>query len=207
MTLTISAWQLLWYIFKHLDLRNIFRVTIHYRNIIENIRRNGLSSWCKTVLTQLMCIYGYSLTSFLPVTAICFIKSWVIQTVVLGIAFGFSTIFLIRGVLSLSKELGQKEKGVISIFIIGVQLILVFMYKFYFFDLWVLKSIQYHHTSFIYGCFTNITIISKGKHQNIVEFVFKVNTFLNTHFFMPLNSCLKPMLVLKFKKTINCSLG
>ena len=36
---------------------------------------------------------------------------------------------------SLNSELGSKEKGVVSIFIIGVQLILVFMYKFYFFDL------------------------------------------------------------------------
>lgn len=82
-----------------------------------------------------MCIYGYSLTSFLPVTAICFIKSWLIQTVVLAIAFACSSVFLIRGILSLNSNLGQKEKGVLSIFIIGVQLILVFMYKFYFFDL------------------------------------------------------------------------
>lgn len=50
-------------------------------------------------MTQLMCIYGYSLTCFLPVTCLCFIDSWVIQTAMLGVAFLCSTIFLVRGIL------------------------------------------------------------------------------------------------------------
>ena len=106
--LTISALQPCWYNFHHQDLWNFFRFTLYNRNNAQDFRRNGLSSRRKATHIQLMCIYGYSLTSFLPVTAICFIKSWVIQTVILGIAFGFSTIFLIRGVLSLNKELGSK---------------------------------------------------------------------------------------------------
>lgn len=36
---------------------------------------------------------------------------------------------------SLGSNLGQKEKGVLTVFIVGVQILLVFMYKFYFFDL------------------------------------------------------------------------
>ncbi len=47
-----------------------------------------------------MCIYGYSLTTFLPITGLCFIKSSLIQTVLLFAAFFFSTAFLIRGILS-----------------------------------------------------------------------------------------------------------
>ena len=35
----------------------------------------------------------------------------------------------------LEGNLGQTEKGVLALFIVGVQLTLVFMYKFYFFDL------------------------------------------------------------------------
>jgi len=45
-----------------------------------------------------MCIYGYSLTSFIPITAVCFIKSWLIQSILLLLAFSFSSIFLIRGI-------------------------------------------------------------------------------------------------------------
>lgn len=40
-----------------------------------------------------------------------------------------------KGIYSLDSSLGQKERGVITVFIVGVQIILVFMYKFYFFDL------------------------------------------------------------------------
>lgn len=36
---------------------------------------------------------------------------------------------------SLGNSLGQKEKGVLTVFIVGVQIVLVLMYKFYFFDL------------------------------------------------------------------------
>ena len=46
-----------------------------------------------------MCIYGYSLTMFLPITALCFIKSYLIQTALLFAAFIFSTAFLIKGIL------------------------------------------------------------------------------------------------------------
>lgn len=48
---------------------------------------------------QLMCVYGYSLTMFLPITAFCFIKSTMIQTALLFLAFIFSTAFLIRGII------------------------------------------------------------------------------------------------------------
>lgn len=37
--------------------------------------------------------------------------------------------------VSLGDELGQKEKGILSLFIVGVQLLMVAMYKFYFFNL------------------------------------------------------------------------
>lgn len=52
-----------------------------------------------------------------------------------------------------------------------------------------------------------MTKISMGRHHTNVELVFKVSTFLRTHFFIPLNSCLKPMLVVRVKKTMNCSLA
>lgn len=48
---------------------------------------------------QLMCIYGYSLTAFLPITALCFLKSTLVQTALLFAAFILSTAFLIKGIL------------------------------------------------------------------------------------------------------------
>lgn len=61
--------------------------------------------------------------------------------------------------------------------------------------------------SFISGCLTKITRISIGRHQMRTEFVFRVRTFRSTQRFMPLNYCLKPMLVLRVRKTMNCYLG
>ena len=53
----------------------------------------------------------------------------------LTIGFVLSSVFLIRGILSMDRSLGEKERMVLGVFILGVQLILVLTYKFYFFDL------------------------------------------------------------------------
>lgn len=84
---------------------------------------------------QLICVYGYSLTIFLPITGLCFLESSLFQTIVLGFGFCSSTTFLIRGILSMDKTMADRERIVIGVFIMGVQLIMVLMYKFYFFDL------------------------------------------------------------------------
>lgn len=107
-TSTFSLWLPVWYPLFHLDLRNFIRISLHNCYHAQNLWRFSLSRRRKSILNQLICIYGYSLTTFLPVTAICFIKSWVIQTVILAVAFVFSTVFLIRGVISLNSNLGQK---------------------------------------------------------------------------------------------------
>lgn len=73
---------------------------------------------------------------FLPITALCFIKMVLVHLVLLGIGYVLSVVFLIRGILSMDRKLGDKEKMVLGIFILGVQLILVLMYKFYFFQLY-----------------------------------------------------------------------
>ena len=107
-TSTFSPWLPVWYPSINLDLWYIIRISLHNCDHAQNFWRYSLSRWRKTIINQLICIYGYSLTTFLPVTAICFIKSWVIQTVILAVAFFFSTVFLIRGVISLNSNLGQK---------------------------------------------------------------------------------------------------
>ena len=68
-------------------------------------------------------------------TALLFIHHPLIQTVLLLIAFLFSTAFLVRGILSLEDRLNNRERTVLCAFIVGVQVLLVFMYRFYFFDL------------------------------------------------------------------------
>lgn len=84
----------------------------------------------------MICVYGYSMSIFLPITALCFIKSSIIHVILLAIGYIMSTLFLIRGILSMDRKLGDKEKMVLGVFILGVQLILVLMYKFYFFHLY-----------------------------------------------------------------------
>ena len=73
---------------------------------------------------------------FLPITALCFIKLAIVHIILLAIGYILSTLFLIRGILSMDRKLGDKEKMVLGVFILGVQLILVLMYKFYFFHLY-----------------------------------------------------------------------
>ena len=73
---------------------------------------------------------------FLPITALCFIKLDFIHIILLTIGYFLSSLFLIRGILSMDRKLGDKEKMVLGVFILGVQLILVLMYKFYFFNLY-----------------------------------------------------------------------
>jgi hypothetical protein len=72
---------------------------------------------------------------FLPITALCFIQLALVHLILLTIGYLLSSIFLIRGILSMDRKLGEKEKMVLGLFILGVQLILVLMHKFYFFNL------------------------------------------------------------------------
>ncbi len=48
---------------------------------------------------KLICIYGYSLISFLPITLLCFLDSEVVQMILLAIGYVVSVVFLIRGIL------------------------------------------------------------------------------------------------------------
>ena len=87
------------------------------------------------VLFQLICIYGYSLTVFLPITAVLFIDSSLVQIILLALGYCWSSVFLIRGILSLDRKMGDREKMAMGAFIMGMQLLLVLMYKLYFFNL------------------------------------------------------------------------
>jgi hypothetical protein len=72
---------------------------------------------------------------FLPVTALCFIQFLLLHLILLGIGFAVSSVFLIRGILGMNRTLGDTERMVLGVFILGVQLILVLIHKFYFFNM------------------------------------------------------------------------
>jgi hypothetical protein len=72
---------------------------------------------------------------FLPVTALCFIQLLLLHLILLGIGFVISSVFLIRGILGMNRTLGDTERMVLGVFILGVQLILVLIHKFYFFNM------------------------------------------------------------------------
>lgn len=60
------------------------------------------------IINQIICVYGYSMSIFLPITVLCFIKLVFVQVILLTIGFIFSTLFLIRGILSMDRTLGDK---------------------------------------------------------------------------------------------------
>jgi hypothetical protein len=60
------------------------------------------------IINQIICVYGYSMSIFLPITVLCFIKLVFVQVILLTIGFILSTLFLIRGILSMDRTLGDK---------------------------------------------------------------------------------------------------
>lgn len=59
-------------------------------------------------VVEVICVYGYSLTIFLPVTLFLFLNSVILQTILLVIAYAISTVFLIRGILSMDRKMGDR---------------------------------------------------------------------------------------------------
>lgn len=80
-------------------LRHIFWMPVYNNFCDENHGQWLVCSWCKTFSIQLICIYGYSLISFLPITLLCFLDSEIVQMILLAIGYVVSVVFLIRGIL------------------------------------------------------------------------------------------------------------
>lgn len=84
---------------------------------------------------QLICVYGYSMSIFVPITAVLFIDSSLVQTILLIVGFSWSVVFLVRGILSMDKSMKDRERMILGVFIMAIQVLLVIMYKYYFFHL------------------------------------------------------------------------
>jgi len=54
--------------------------------------------------------------------------------IVLGVSFVISLLFLIRNIMSIEHQLQERQRYVITSILVGVQLVLVLTYKFYFFN-------------------------------------------------------------------------
>jgi hypothetical protein len=82
---------------------------------------------------QIICLYGYSMTCFIPVTLLCIIPSDAAKWLFLLYGLVNSTGFL---VINLWKELGNyidKKRYFVLGVIAGTQIVMILMYKFYFF--------------------------------------------------------------------------
>ena len=82
-----------------------------------------------------MCVYGYSMTAFVPATCVCFVPWWALQTVALVAGFAVSLAFLLRNVLALQGSLDQSQRTLCVALLVGSQSILLLTFKFYFFTI------------------------------------------------------------------------
>jgi len=102
----------------------------------------AVAKWLKTglALVQIVCIYGYSLFVFIPVSVLCIITYEWLRWLLIGAATGLSVLFLVMNFFPplLQNNLAEKKKvlggvviiGVIALFHLGLGL----TFKLYFFD-------------------------------------------------------------------------
>ncbi len=81
-----------------------------------------------------ICIYGYSFTILLPLLFLCIIPIEIAKYVTLGYGLIHSTMFLVYNMYQAIDEKAEKSKYFILGLIIGFQVFLYFLLKFYFFS-------------------------------------------------------------------------
>ena len=87
----------------------------------------------KINIANVICIYGYSYTIFLPIVIVCSIPNSLLQWVLLAYAIFSSTSLIIMSVAKSFGEVGKGKKLTIIIIICIFQIIVFFVLKLYFF--------------------------------------------------------------------------
>ncbi len=87
----------------------------------------------KINIANVICVYGYSYTIFLPITIICSIPNSLLQWALLAYAIFSSTSLIIVNVAKSFGEVGKGKKLVVIILICIFQIIIFFVLKLYFF--------------------------------------------------------------------------
>ena len=87
----------------------------------------------KINIANVICVYGYSYSIFLPITIICSIPNSLLQWALLAYAIFSSTSLIIVNVAKSFGEVGKGKKLVVIILICIFQIIIFFVLKLYFF--------------------------------------------------------------------------
>jgi len=87
------------------------------------------------LLVDWVCLYGYSLTPFLPAVLLCVIPFGIVSWVLLGLATGVSCCLIVRNVAApmLASDVGQAKAPPIILAILGTHVIFFLFLKFSFY--------------------------------------------------------------------------
>ncbi|KAL4511963.1 hypothetical protein ABPG72_012808 [Tetrahymena utriculariae] len=94
----------------------------------------------KIKLIQTICLYGYSQTCFLLISVLSIIPNNIAHWCLLGYGFSMSTLFFFRNLKKEMDELEPNQRYAIFGLVLGCQLILCLMFRFYFFKLTTLND-------------------------------------------------------------------
>ena len=86
-------------------------------------------------LAEWVCLYGYSLVPFLPVTVICIIPFGIVSWVLLAVATAASCLLVVRNVSHplLANDVGQAKAQPIILIILGTHIVFFLFLKFSFY--------------------------------------------------------------------------
>lgn len=84
-------------------------------------------------LINSICVYGYSFTILIPLLFICIAPYNIVEYIALGYGLLSSTVFLVYNIYKLIEDQAKSSKYIILALIVGFQVILYFVLKFYFF--------------------------------------------------------------------------
>jgi len=88
----------------------------------------------KMVIAHVICVYGYSLTTFIPVSMICAIPSASVQWFAMMYGIGISTIFLLMNFNTELKEYIPNTRYIVLGFILFVQFLVFITFRSKFFS-------------------------------------------------------------------------
>ena len=91
---------------------------------------------------SLICLYGYSLTCFIPVLILCASGFAWIQWILLLYGIANSTVFVLINIWNTIRILDEKKKYILLGIFCGGQFILFLILKFYFFGSFNNKNLQ-----------------------------------------------------------------
>ncbi|KNC76194.1 hypothetical protein SARC_11293, partial [Sphaeroforma arctica JP610] len=86
------------------------------------------------VLLELICLFGYSVFMFIPVSVVCVVPSEALRWTAVVLGFGVSSLVLLGNLYPMIQSLNQKTAYVVLGATASAQILLAVIFKMYFFE-------------------------------------------------------------------------